>query len=221
VLQKSGGGSSGSNHQSDAGQGCQQGHDKRVKKQRRSPFRELRYLRIVVNANSLPPLALLLGSITSLVVEVERDLLARDPSALIFASLATLHQLRHLEVWLPRGSSMAPAHLRALHRLTQLRELAVIADAAHGIDDADVAVLLRALGHLRLLDLKLRLPRLSRGVLWSVAMTGSFLQRLTIYEPQDLSLTLDYVEDEPLFPHLTCLEVGDLVVEEGLYGRSV
>jgi hypothetical protein len=98
-----------------------------------------------------------------------------------FGALAMLTQLRQLRVALTHQTTLSPASLRALHALTQLRELELCGSGiADDVGDADLASLVRALRHLRVLELDAGGDGLSADVLRGVARAGPQLRHINL-----------------------------------------
>jgi hypothetical protein len=160
------------------------------------PLKHLNDLRVFVCPTAMPPLVMMLGSLTSLLVDVWLGGHPSEVSALVFPAVAKLRSLRHLQVVLPKVAPIAPEDLSPLQHLVQLRELSIIGGTAISIGDEHLDALLRPLGQLRLLGLISDLPKLSPGVLQVIAKTRGRLRRLQLFG----TLRIDLLPESGLEP---------------------
>jgi hypothetical protein len=180
--------------------------------QHRRPFATLEHLEIFIDLAALPALVPLVQQLMHLDINLnEGPGSAADVDS--FRLLATLTQLHRLEVSLPSLMRVSPKDMRALHRLTQLRHLALHdGSLSSQVADADVAALVRALSDLRALILHTYSGRaLSDTVLRDIGLAGRNLRCISYHGWICLTQTLRPTPaDTPQFPRLEQLCVSRL-----------
>ena len=176
------------------------------------PFKHLRQLYLSLESNAVPSLLSSLKSVVRLGLKIEDD--KRD----VLPIIASMKDLRTLEVTFRRSQALSSASILALGGLTQLRKLVIQPSPVETADlrastlaDQDFIQLVSNLRHLQSLKFEVQC-NLSVAVIHSLGIHCASLEScemLGSYELQALDDT-----PIPLFPQLRVLELGSAQAHE-------